>query len=62
MRTLKIKEYRKLNGYKQEDIAKLLSVTQSAYSRKENGKRGFTINEITMLKNIFKVTYDDLLN
>ena len=62
MKTLKIKEYRKLNGYKQEDIAKLLSVTQSAYSRKENGKRGFTLNEITILKDIFKVTYDDLLN
>ena len=62
MKTLKVREYRKLNGYKQEDLAKLLSMTQSAYSRKENGKRGFTIDEITMLKNIFKVTYDDLLN
>ena len=62
MKTLKVREYRKLNGYKQEDLAKLLSMTQSAYSRKENGKRSFTINEITMLKNIFKVTYDDLLN
>ena len=62
MKTLKVREYRKLNGYKQEDLAKLLSMTQSAYSRKENGKRGFTINEITILKNIFKVTYDDLLN
>ena len=62
MKTLKVREYRKLNGYKQEDLAKLLSMTQSAYSRKENGKRGFTIDEITMLKDIFKVTYDDLLN
>ena len=62
MKTLKVREYRKLNGYKQEDLAKLLRVTQGAYSRKENGKRGFTIDEITMLKDIFKVTYDDLLN
>ena len=62
MKTLKVKEYRKINGYKQEDLAKLLSVTQSAYSRKENGKRGFTINEISILKEVFKVTYDDLLN
>ena len=62
MKTLKVREYRKLNGYKQEDLAKLLSVTQSAYSRKENGKRGFTINEISILKEVFKVTYDDLLN
>ena len=62
MKTLKVREYRKLNGYKQEDLAKLLSMTQSAYSRKENGKRGFTLNEITILKDIFKVTYDDLLS
>ena len=62
MKTLKVREYRKLNGYKQEYLAKLLSITQSAYSRKENGKRSFTIKERTVLKNIFKVTYDDLLN
>ena len=62
MKTLKVREYRKLNGYKQEDLAKLLRVTQSAYSRKENGKIRFTIDEITMLTHIFKVTYDDLLN
>ena len=62
MKTLKVREYRKLNGYKQEDIAKLLSMTQGAYSRKESGKRGFTIDELAMLKDIFKVTYDDLLN
>ena len=62
MKTLKVREYRKLNGYRQEDLAKLLNVTQSAYSRKENGKSRFTINEITMLTHIFKVTYDDLLN
>ena len=52
MKTLKVREYRKLNGYRQEDLAKLLSVTQSAYSRKENGKRNFTINEITILRKL----------
>ena len=62
MKTLKVREYRKLNGYKQEDLAKLLSMTQSAYSRKENGKRGFTTSEITKLKEFFKVSYDDLLS
>ena len=62
MKTLKIREYRKASGYKQSDLAKLLSVTQSAYSRKENGKRGFTVSEITKLKKFFKVSYDDLLN
>ena len=62
MKILKVREYRKLNGYNQEDLARLLSITQSAYSRKENGKRRFTMDEITKLKDIFRVTCDDLLN
>ena len=59
---VKIKKYRKLNGYRQEHLAKLLGIKQNTYSRKENGKSRFTIDEITMLTHIFKVTYDDLLN
>ena len=62
MKMVKIKEYRKLNGYRQEYLAKLLGIKQNTYSNKENGKSKFTIEEITKLKDIFKVTYDDLLN
>ena len=62
MKIIKIREYRKANGYRQSDLAKLLGIKQNTYSRKENGKSRFTIDEIIMLTHIFKVTYDDLLN
>ena len=62
MKMIKIREYRKLNGYRQEDLAKLLGIKQNTYSKKENGIIRFTVNEIMKLKDIFKVTYDDLLN
>ena len=62
MKKIKIREYRKLSGYRQEDLAKLLGIKQNTYSKKENGLSRFTVDEITMLKEIFKVTYDDLLN
>ena len=62
MKITKIKQYRKLNKYRQEDLAKILGIKQNTYSKKENGISKFTVNEITILKDIFKVTYDDLLS
>ena len=62
MKVLKVREYRKINGYNQEHLAQLLGIKQGSYSRKENGKRKFTFDELEKLKEIFKVTYDDLLN
>ena len=62
MKIKKIKQYRKLNKYRQEDLAKILGIKQNTYSKKENGISKFTVDEITILKDIFKVTYDDLLS
>ena len=59
---MKVKEYRLLNGYTQTDIANILNIKQSSYSNKELGRRDFTIEEIKLLKELFKVTYEDLLN
>ena len=59
---MKIKEYRILKGYTQSEIANILNIKQSSYSNKELGKRAFTIEEIKLLKELFKVTYEDLLN
>ena len=59
---MKIKEYRILKGYTQSEIANILNIKQSSYSNKELGKRSFTIEEIKLLKELFKVTYEDLLN
>lgn len=59
---MKIKEYRVMNGYTQAEVANILNIKQNSYSNKELGKRSFTIEEIKLLKELFKVTYEDLLN
>ena len=59
---MKIKEYRLLKGYTQSEIANVLNIKQSSYSNKELGRRDFTIEEIKLLKELFEVTYDELLN
>ena len=59
---MKIKEYRILKGYTQAEIANILNIKQSSYSNKELGRRAFTVEEIKLLKELFEVTYEDLLN
>lgn len=59
---MKIKEYRILKGYTQSEIANILNIKQSSYSNKELGRRDFTIEEIKLLKELFEVSYEDLLN
>lgn len=59
---MKVKEYRLKNGYTQAEIANILNIKQNSYSNKELGKRAFTIEEIKLLKELFKVAYEDLLN
>lgn len=59
---MKIKEYRILKGYTQSEIANVLNINQSSYSNKELGRRDFTVEEIKLLKELFEVTYDELLN
>ena len=59
---MKIKEYRILKGYTQSEIANILNIKQSSYRNNELGRRDFTIKEIKLLKELFEVTYEDLLN
>ena len=59
---MNIKEYRIKSGYTQSEVANVLNIKQSSYSRKELGKRAFTTDEIKILKELFKVSYEELLN
>jgi len=59
---MKIKEYRMVKGYTQREIAELLGIKQNTYSDKELGKSKFTIDEVKLVKELFEVTYDDLLS
>lgn len=59
------KELRKLRtdfDYTQSDLAELLGLKQtSSYSRKENGKVAFSIEEVKKLKKIFKLSTEDVV-
>ena len=59
---MKIKEYRTIKGYTQREMAELLGIKQNTYSDKERGKSKFTIDEVKFIKELFEVTYDDLLS
>lgn len=59
---MKVKEYRIIKGYTQEEFAKILGIKQASYSNKENGKRQFTIEEIKKLKKILGVAYEELFD
>ncbi len=49
-----IKEFRKSLGLKQEDFAKIIHVSKVNYSKKENGKVKFSLNEAFLISNYFK--------
>ena len=59
---MKIKEYRIIKGYTQKELAEVLGIEQNTYSDKERGKTNFTIDEIKIIKELFSVTYDELLS
>ena len=59
---MRIKEYRIIKGYTQKELAEVLGIKKNTYSDKERGKTNFTIDEIKIIKELFSVTYDDLLS
>jgi DNA-binding XRE family transcriptional regulator len=56
----KIKAYRILNNFTQDDVAKILGRGIAAYNRKENNPELFTIGEGIKLAELFKTTLDDI--
>jgi DNA-binding XRE family transcriptional regulator len=56
----KIKAYRILNNFTQDDVAKILGRGIAAYKRKENNPELFTIGEGIKLAELFKTTLDDI--
>lgn len=56
-----LKEYRVKNGYTQKEMANFLNIKQNSYSRKENGRRQFTIDELLALEKVFKISISELL-
>ncbi len=54
MPPLKIKNYRESIGMKQEEFAAIINVSKVNYSKKENGKVKFSLNEAYMISSYFK--------
>lgn len=52
----KVKGYRTMIGYSQEDMAKALNITRDTYRLKESGERQFTQDEMIKFLNEVKKT------
>lgn len=48
-----IKKIRELKGLKQQDLARILKISNKDYILKENGKKNFTFNEYWYLLQLF---------
>jgi transcriptional regulator with XRE-family HTH domain len=57
-----LKKIRKLYGYTQSDIAKLLNISMHTYSKYELGKINISPDTIVFLANLFNCTTDYLLD
>ncbi|MBP1917401.1 transcriptional regulator with XRE-family HTH domain [Lederbergia galactosidilyticus] len=57
----RLKDLRIENGYKQEDLAKLINVTTSAYGYYEQGRNEPSLESIIKIAKFYKVSVDYLL-
>lgn len=55
----KIMLLRKKHKIKQQQLAKYLNITNSAYSKKERGNRQITINELKLLSAFYKISIEE---
>lgn len=60
MNTYKLKSARASMGYTQVEMAKMLSITQKTYNRKELGIVDFNLREVTKIINILKLNVDNV--
>jgi transcriptional regulator with XRE-family HTH domain len=57
-----IRILRYLNELSQENIAYELGLSQSQYSRRENGVIEFSVSEILKLSKLFNVSYEEIID
>lgn len=55
-----VKKIRERNGFKQEDMAKLLNISPANYSKKENGTVKYSLPEAKILADFFQTTIEAL--
>ena len=57
---MKVKQYRIIKGFTQNELSELIGITQQTYSKKERGERSFTLDEVKKLKKILNISYEEL--
>lgn len=55
-----IKQFREAVGQTQEEFANIISVSKVNYSKKENGKVKFSLNEAFQIANHFNKSIEDI--
>ena len=60
MPQLAIKHFRESLNLNQESIANIIGVSKVNYSKKENGKVKFTLNEAYKISNYFKKPIEEI--
>ena len=58
---MNLKNLRKQKNMRQDEVAKAINISQTAYSYYENGKRDPDINTLIELSKLFNTTIDNLI-
>ncbi|SHH54064.1 Helix-turn-helix [Caloranaerobacter azorensis DSM 13643] len=61
MLSRELKSLRIKNGFTQKALAREMGMSETSYSKRENGLIDFTVEEIRKLKSILKMTEDDII-
>ncbi len=56
----RIKKYRKLHGYSQEQLAELIDCSREHIARIENGKINIGLSNFIKLAEVFQISLDEL--
>lgn len=56
----KLRQLREQNSLKQEDVAELLHISSSSYSKKESGMVRFSLSEARELAEYFGLSIEDI--
>jgi len=56
-----LKSLRALNGHTQKDLANMLGIGETSYTKRENGDLDFSVEEIKKLKELYKLSDEDII-
>lgn len=62
MKNLQLKKLRLENNKTQKDIAQILNLEVSTYTKKENGQIPFSIKEVSTLREVFKLNDSEVVS